>query len=118
MAKKNSNILGSIAFLVGVILALIAGILISFQNFIALDQDVVTMILVVLGIIVGLLNITAKEVAPFLFSGVALIISGIFGMSIMSSITGASSVLFCLLAIFIPATIIVAIKNVFILAKD
>jgi hypothetical protein len=40
------------------------------------------------------------------------------GGSVLSDVQTLSNVLNALLVIFIPATVIVAIKNVFILAKD
>ena len=74
--------------------------------------------LVVIGLIVGLLNIADKEVAPFLMSGVVLIIASALGGSIMSDVPYVGAVLDALLAVFVPATVIVAIKNVFSLARN
>lgn len=117
MAKKNVNIFGSWAFLIGVVLALIIGIFTGLE-IADLNSQVMTSILIAIGIIIGLFNVTGKEVMPFLMSGIALIISSVFGMSVMVQIQVASATLYALLLIFIPATIIVAIRNVFSLAKD
>ena len=107
---KGSNVLGSWAFLIGVILAVILGGFVGVSN-----NWLIT--LVVIGIIVGLLNIGDSETTPFLLSGAVLIIASSMGGSLMSSISFVGGILNALLAIFIPATIIVAIKNVFSLAR-
>jgi hypothetical protein len=114
---KKTNSIGSWAFLIGVILSILVGIT-SGLNWLNLMSQLTISILVVLGILVGLLNIQVKEVTPFLMSGIALIISSVFGMSIMAAIPVVSATLAALLMIFIPATIIVAIKNVFNIAKN
>ena len=74
------------------------------------------MVLVVIGLIVGLLNVGDEEVMPFLMSGAVLIIASAFGQTATSVIGLLSSILDALLLIFVPATIVVAIKNVFSLA--
>ena len=112
MAKKggNGSKLGSWAFLIGVILAVVLGLLGSLS-------PTFLWILVVIGLIVGLLNIAEAEVNSFLMAGVVLIIAGAFGQDVMSSIPLLNNVLDALLAIFVPATIIVAIKHAFSLAR-
>ena len=77
------------------------------------------LILVVIGLIIGLLNISDREVNSFLMSGVVLIIASAFGQDALSSVPIFLTNIFqALLAIFVPAVIIVAIKNMFTLAKD
>ena len=110
MAKKRGSGLGSWAFLIGVILALILGL------FGVLNATWIY-VLVVIGLIVGLLNIADEEVQPFLWSGVALIIASALGQGVMQQAAVLNNALNALLAIFVPATIIVAINNVFSMAK-
>jgi len=110
--KKSSNVLGSWAFLIGVILAVIIGL-----GFVGSLTGVWLYILVVIGLIVGLLNITDKQVTPFLMSGIVLIIASSLGQGVVGNVPYLSGVLQAILAIFVPATIIVAIKNVFSLAR-
>lgn len=117
MAKdKNSNLIGSWAFLIGVLLAIAMGL------YSGLSGKVVgsgfTIILVVIGLLVGLLNVTGKESMPFLLSGLVLIISTTFGVGVVKDIVALPDILLAMLTIFIPATIIVAIKNVFSIAKN
>ncbi|MBC8494807.1 hypothetical protein H8D36_01505 [archaeon] len=108
MAKNRT--FGSWAFLVGFILALIFG---AFGA-----VDVLAWLLVVLGLVVGFLNITDKETKPFLLAGTVLVIVSALGANAMSVIPVVGSILNAILALFIPATIIVALKSVFQLAKE
>lgn len=110
MAKSGSNFIGSWAFLIGVILAVVLG----FMN--ALNQTWLY-ILVVIGLVVGFLNIAERETTPFLMSGVILIIVATFGQSTLDIIPAFDNILQALLVIFVPATIIVAVKHVFMLAR-
>jgi len=114
MAKKN--MIGSWAFLVGVLLAVIVGIFNGLEIY-SLNTTLVVAVLMVIGIVIGLFNITSEESMPFLFSGLALIIAGVFGAGVLQSVPVASSTLVAILEIFIPATIVVAIRNVFSMAK-
>lgn len=111
MAKKTGNLLGSWAFLVGLILALVLGVGLSSSNPLFLS------ILIVIGLIVGLLNVADEETEPFLLSGAVLIIASGFGQSALADAPWAYNIFKALLIIFVPATVIVAIKNVFSLAR-
>ena len=112
MAKtKGMNVVGKWAFLIGVILAVVLGLFDPVMGNWAI-------VLVIIGLIVGLLNVTDKEVAPFLMSGAVLIIASALGGSLMSDMPYVGAVLDALLAVFVPATVIVAIKNVFSLARN
>lgn len=109
--KHDSNMLGSWAFLIGVVLAVLLGI---FGGALTATW---LMVLVIIGLVVGFLNITEREVHPFLMSGIVLILAASLGGSLMQSIPYVGEILDALMAIFVPATIIVAIKNVFSLAR-
>ena len=111
MAKaKKTNLIGSWAFLLGVILAIVLGAM-------GVYSVTVAWILVILGVIVGLLNIAAEETTPFLMSGAVLIIASALGGGVVGIIPVLQGIVSSLLLIFVPATIIVAIKNVFVLAR-
>lgn len=110
MPKKNSNMLGSWAFLIGVILAVILGLFGGLT-------ETMSIILVVIGLVVGLLNIGSDEVQPFLMSGVVLIIAAAFGQQVIQTVGFLDNILEALLLVFVPATVIVALKNVFSLAR-
>ena len=97
--------IGFIAFVVGLILAIIAGI----AN---LQAGWLIIILVILGIIIGVLNITSKEIVPLLLAVIALVVIG--GVFEPISILGIGKILdqiLRLIAILMaPAAIIAAIK--------
>ena len=112
---KRKNLLGAWAFLIGVILAVIFGL------FFDLTIAWVGWVLVLIGIIIGLLNIADAEVQPFLLAAAILVIVSYFGGTVFDVIKvgtlSLSNVLKSLLMLFVPATIIVALKSVFSLAK-
>ena len=111
MAKFNKgNRIGSWSFLIGVILALLFGL------FGALNQGVV-MMLVLLGLVIGFLNIADEEVSPFLMSGTVLVIVSALGQGVVDGVPIFGNILMALTILFVPATIIVALKNVFSLAR-
>lgn len=110
MAKK-SNLIGSWSFLIGVILAVILG------SLGAITQTIATA-LVILGLIVGLLNITDKEAGPFLMAGTVLVIVSALGSNALQIIPVVEGILNAILMLFVPATGIVALKSVFSLAKN
>ena len=108
MAKKT-NKLGAWAFLIGVILAII------FAFFAA--GTWLTWTFLAVGLIIGLLNITDAEVKPFLFAGAILVIISALSGNVFASLPYVPNFLVNLMAIFVPATVIVALKSVFSMAK-
>ena len=111
MARKGSR-LGSWAFLIGLVIAVVVG----FGLGGGLGQGMV-ITLFVIGLIVGLLNVVDEEVTPFLMSGTVLIIAASLSKDVLSTVTFIGSVLDALLILFVPATVVIAVKNVFQLAK-
>ena len=112
MAKANlGDVVGGWAFLLGVVLAVIVGL------FPSVGTPTVMAVLVVVGLIVGLLNIGDKEVTQFLFSGLVLVLISSAGINLMTNIPYVSGILTALLVIFVPATVVVAVKNVLSLAR-
>ncbi len=115
MARNDGSIIGSWAFLIGVILAVLFGL---FGASAGADLgNALVYILVVIGLIVGLLNIADRETTPFLLAGLTLIIASTLGRDVISTVPVLAGVLDALLLVFVPATIIVAIKHVFSLAR-
>jgi hypothetical protein len=117
MAKsKNSRVVGGWAFLIALIIAVILGLIGGLSG-------IWLLILVAIGIIAGFLNITEAESMPFLISGAVIIIASALGQGAYgdnNDIIGLTirNILSALLVMFVPTTIIVAIKNVFVLARD
>jgi len=108
--------LGAIAFLAGMLLAIIGG---------GVDPDngTIVLVLVILGIVVGLFNITSREMIPFLVAAVALVVVGTVGAfgSLDKVVDGMGDVLNGMvdnIAVFMtPAAIITAIRVVWSLAR-
>ena len=109
--KVKGNLIGAWAFLIGVILAVIIGLF-------SLESNLALGILVVLGVIVGVLNVGDEDVKSFLLAGAVLVIVSYMGASVLGAIPILGSILNSLLVLFVPATIIVALKAVFSIAKS
>lgn len=114
MMGKTIQKIGSWAFIIGIIIAIIAG-------FFDLGTIVVS-ILILLGLIVGFLNITGKETTAFLISTIALVIVTSFGGAVLGQIDTIGGylqrILNAIMIFVIPATIVVALKAIFALAHD
>ena len=125
--RARENVIGAWAFLIGVILAIIIGL--STTAFLPLTfidkyDTQVYALLVLSGVIVGFANVRGVDSQRFLLAGTVLVIVSNFGMSsVTGSLIGISvvstvkSIFGALLAMFVPATIIVALKTVFDIAK-
>lgn len=124
-AKENS--VGAWAFLIGVILAVSIGITASFFSIPSLQtySSAIYAILVILGLVVGFsINVRRKDAQTFLITGTILVVVSKYGMeSVLGSLLGLgvgnimTTTFAALLALFVPATIVVALKTVFGLAK-
>ena len=122
--KSHENFVGAWIFATGVILAVIMGVAATFFipiSKIAMYSSPIYAVLVILGLIVGIkLNVSGKDSQTFLISSAVLVIVSKFGMeSVTGSLIGigvgdlVSSVFGALLVLFVPATIIVALKTLF-----
>ena len=124
--KSRENYVGAWAFIIGVILAILIGIsttLISIPVLTRYSAQIYG-ILVILGLMVGFLNVGGKDSQTFLTTGAILVIVSRFGMeSVTGSLIGigigdaVSSIFGALLVLFVPATIIVALKTVLSIAN-
>jgi len=115
--------IGNYAFIIGVVLALILGLI---PTSLLGDAYVwLASILVILGIIVGLMNVTGKETKDFLLVAAVLIIAAGVGTgagAVLASVIGIGNYLAGvfgqLLAFIVPATVIVALKEIIELSKS
>ncbi len=73
---------GHYAFLGGFILAVLAGLIPALQT------AAVIWVIIVLGLIVGFLNITEKESTEFLIATIALLLVGTAGLSAVPTVGG------------------------------
>lgn len=104
--------LGHWAFIIGVIIAILAGLAgASYTNS-------VVMLLVVLGVVVGFLNISEKEVFNFLIAAIALLLTGAAGLGNLPIVGSYLGPIVTNIATFVaPAAVIVALKAVYALGK-
>lgn len=118
MAGDTLTKIGSWAFILGVLLALGSG-LIQFNE---QTRAMITSLLIVLGLIVGLLNVTGKETTPYLIAAVSLVIVANAGSSAMDKIAiigpYASGMFSSVMTFVIPATIVVCLKAIYALASE
>jgi len=115
MAKK----MGEWAFIIGVLIAIVIGLFSGSLE--ANVQGWLVLLLVVLGLIVGLLNVTATESTPFLIAAAALMLTGLSGdtLSNIPRIGSYLSGIVVQIAVFVtPAAIVVALKAIQSLAKE
>jgi hypothetical protein len=114
--KRLAGTIGLLAFFGGIILAIVGGI--GYH-----DHSGITLALVIMGILVGLLNITGKEVLPLLIAAIALIVvsltQGFTPLDKLGVDAGTKlNDIVAYIAIFItPAAIISAIRAVWALAR-
>lgn len=115
MAKKGKQkrSLGAWAFLIGVVLALILGLF----DVTGATGDMIVIALILIGIVVGLLNVGGEETSGFLLAALALVIASSLGGSVIT-IPILNNILSAILILFVPTTIIVALKSVYEIAKD
>ena len=110
--NKILGIIGFWCFIIGLIAAVVCGIILP-------KNEIIIIVLVVLGIIIGLLNITAKEIMLFLLATVALIVAGnVFAPLTMLGIgTILGNMLGYVATLMAPAAVIAAIKALWAVGK-
>ena len=109
MAKINSlAIIGKWAFIIGLVLAIIAGLIEGVYTIPSL-----TLILVILGLIVGFLNITEKDTVKLLVAIIALTLVGGLTISVIPTINIYLAAILKNILIFASAAgLVVAIKAI------
>lgn len=115
MAAGRKGVLGFIgfwAFIIGFILAIVAGI------FWPTNQAIV-IVLVILGIIIGFLNVTAKEFTLLLLATIALVVVGNAFAPLVALRVGEvlGNILSRIGVLVAPAAIIAAVKALWSVAK-
>lgn len=115
MAKSGGSVLSTIgfwAFIIGLVIALVAGIVMP-------ANQIVLIVLIILGLIIGFLNITAKEILLFLVAVIALIVAGGAFAPLTTLGIGAmlGNILGYVAALMAPAAIVAAIKALWAVGK-
>ena len=115
--RSMIGIIGAIAFFAGMLLAIIGG-------GVSRENGTIVLILVIMGIIIGLFNITGREMIPFLVAAIALVVVGIAARPFApldDVIDGLGRVLNGMVAyiavLMTPAAIINAVRVVWSLAQ-
>ncbi len=102
------------AFFVGLLIAIIAGF---FRD--VVSPEVLVTTLVILGFLVGLFNLTAKETTPFLVAAIALMLAGIVNLGLIPGVgLYLRSILSNIVVFVVPGAIIVGLKTIWQLASD
>jgi len=133
------------AFMAFVAVAIIAGLALGYMAYdadntypegfdaelypeVADSRGYVTLIMLILGIIVGLVSITAKEVQPFLMAAIALMVARI-GIGTTADVWAplgevhmlfpywATEILNYIVAFAAPAAVLIAVRSVWTLAR-
>ncbi len=112
--KMELHRIAHYAFFVGLLIAIVAGL---FRD--VVGPQVLVTTLVILGFIVGLFNLTAKETMPFLIASVALMLAGIVNLGLIPVIGPyLRSVLSNIVVFVVPGAILLGIKTIWKLASD
>lgn len=134
--KKELFQYGSIIFGVGLLITLIS----SFFIFEESTTKIIITTQIILGVMIGIVNITKKDSVPFLIaSGVLILIAapiisiqttgGLFNISLLQFMTQALfqdkatyeyflRLILSFMPLIIPATVIVSLKTIFLITKD
>jgi len=108
--KQYFQLVGFLAFTAGLILAIVAGL-------IAPGSATVVLVLVVLGIVVGILNITARDFVPLSMAAIALIVVGTAGFGPLDQLvdglgTHINEIVQYLARLMAPAAVIGAVRTI------
>ena len=128
------------AYIVFVIIAIVAGLAVGYMAYdkapdteppwgfkhadVENIHGYVLIIMLILGVIIGITSITAREVTPFLIATIALVVAANanvwvpLGKIHMLLAYWATGILDYIVAFAAPAAVIIAVKGVFAMAKE
>lgn len=121
--RSREYLLGAWAFFIGVLIAIIGGVILSFGYSV---NPLIFGLLALIGLAVGFfVNVSDNGGTSFLLAAVSLVIVSYMGQQGIASITLGllsigeimTSVLGGLLVMLVPATIVVSIKSLFSVAQ-
>jgi hypothetical protein len=106
------GLVGFWAFIVGLVISVIAGLVLP-------GNGVVVLILVLLGIVIGFLNISPKETQALLLAAIALIVVGnaFAALTLLNIDKFIGGILFYITVFVSPAAVIAAIKTLWLIGK-
>lgn len=110
----STTLLGRWAFIIGLIISILLG-------FVTFGYS--SLILVILGLIVGFLNISDKEATHYLIAVIALMVIGVAGLQALSLFgtalyTWIQTVLTSFITFVAASGVVVAIKELFYMGKQ
>lgn len=106
--------IGTYAFLLGALIAILTGLVSGL-----IDAGILTALLVILGLIVGFLNVSQKEVVPFLVAALALGLGAQAKFSALPAIGANIDAIMANIITFVaPAAVIVALKAIYDLGRE
>ena len=109
--------IGSWAFIIGVVIAIIAGLLGT--SVFAGAASWIPVLFIVLGVIIGFLNISDKEAQHFLVAVIALLAASGVNWGVVPAIgTYLGDIFLNIAALMAPAGIIVGLKSVWSMASS
>jgi hypothetical protein len=109
--------LGEWVFILGVVIAIISGL--AYQAMDATSASYITVVLVILGLIVGILNIKDKEIFNFLIATIAIVAVGAANLNQIPIIGSYLGYMVLNIAAFVaPAALVVALKAIYSLASN
>ena len=117
------------AFIVFVALAVIMGLVVGYMRWngdasVDTYDGYVLLVMLVLGVFIGMISITGKEIMPFLIATIALVVASNTAVwQPLSEIhpllfRWATTILSYIVAFAAPAAVINAVKTVFAMAKE
>ncbi len=113
-AKVELHRLAHYAFLAGLLVAILAA---GFRSYI--EPQILVTTLVILGSLVGLFNLTAKETIPFLVASIALMLAGIVNLGLIPIIGQfLRGALQNIVVFVVPGAIFLGMKTIWKLARD
>ena len=122
--QKSSELtpekIGAWAFILGVILAIVVGLAGKYIGMSITSTNVV-LVLGLLGVIVGVLNVTDREVGLFLIATIAFLSAGVALERVLAAVPMAGDiinpVISCIALFVAPAAAIIAIKALWDISK-
>jgi len=120
--RSRENVAGAWAFLIGIVLALLGGMLSALFGHL---NPIVLGLLLLCGVIIGFIGVAPNDINKFLTAGVSLVIvsyagtAGVRNIEFLNWEIGniVSSTLGALLVLLVPATIIVAVRSLFSISQ-
>ena len=117
-----ANDIGKWAFIIGAVLAVIMGIGVGLGQAWGANAWLI-LLLVVLGLVVGFVNITAKEVQGFLIASIAVLVANTANLTAANTLVSSlgdilAGIIANVVYIVAPAALIVALRAVYGFAAE